>query len=70
MSRSWTPRELYYVDKMMQEIMEKSLRNKAYVYVESNGNKNPMESEQDLKIRKQFKELGFLFGPLTKLYRV
>lgn len=69
MSRSWTPREMYYADKMIQEKMGESLRNRKFTYVETNGNKIPMESEQDLKIRKQFKELGFLFDLLPKLYK-
>lgn len=68
MSRSWTPREMYYADKMMQEGMGESLRGKTFVYVAPNGDRTPMESEQDLKIRKQFIELGFLFDPLPKLY--
>lgn len=69
MSRSWTPREMYYADKMLQEKTGETLRGRTFVYVEPNGNRTPMESEHDLKIRKQFKELGFLFDNLPQLYK-
>lgn len=69
MSRSWTPREMYYADKMLYEQTGKTLRNQIIELVGANGDRVPLESEQDLKIRKQFKELGFLFDPLPRLYK-
>ena len=64
MSRNWTPQEMYNVDKSVNN----RIRNTELYFVRPDGTQVPMESEQARMVRKQYKELGFLFDNLPSTY--
>lgn len=68
MSRDWTPRELWYADEMAYQTRGERLRDTKLVYV-IDGKQIPIDDKQSEKIRSQYKELGFLFDKLLKLYK-
>lgn len=64
MSRDWTPREQYYIDKSTSQNRGYSLRNtiESLKLVAADGTETPFYSESDLETLRAYKELGFLFG--------
>jgi hypothetical protein len=64
MSRDWTPREQYYVDKSTSQSRGYSLRNtiESLKLVAADGTETPFYRESDLETLRAYKELGFLFG--------
>lgn len=70
MSRSWTPQELYHMDKYLQREQGKSLRESQVLFIKPNGERVPLEDKQTLNVRNQYKELGFLFDILPTTYKI
>ena len=64
MSRDWTPREQYYIDKSTSQSRGYSLRNtmESLRFVAADGTETPFFKESDLETLRAYKELGFLFG--------
>ena len=64
MSRDWTPREQYYIDKSISRNKGYSMREsmKSLKFVEADGTETPFFGESDLGTLRAYKELGFLFG--------
>lgn len=64
MSRDWTPREQYYIDKSTFQNRGYSLRNtmESLKLVAADGTETPFYRESDLETLRAYKELGFLFG--------
>lgn len=64
MSRDWTPREQYYIDKSISQKRGYSMRKtlESLVFVAADGTETPLLEESDLETLRDYKELGFLFG--------
>ena len=68
MSRDWTPQELNSADKYMVETHGKSLRYTRLYLIQPDGTKIPTESDNIVRMRSQYKELGFLYDKLPETY--
>ena len=64
MSRDWTPREQYYIDKSLSRNKGYSMREtmESLKFLEADGTETPFFKESDLETLRAYKELGFLFG--------
>lgn len=64
MSRDWTPREQYYIDKSTSQNRGYSMRKtmESLKFVAADGTETPFFKESDLETLGAYKELGFLFG--------
>lgn len=70
MSRDWTPREHYFADLYMQREYKSNFREESLDMVISyNGKEESVYSDEEKKILRKYRELGFLFSRnLLSLY--
>lgn len=70
MSRDWTPREHYFADLYMQREYKSSFREESLnMTISYEGKEEAVYTEEDKKILKKYRELGFLFSRnLLSLY--
>lgn len=70
MSRDWTPREHYFADLYMQREYKSNFREESLnMTISYEGKEEAVYTEEDKKILKKYRELGFLFSRnLLSLY--
>lgn len=69
MSRDWTPRELFTLDRFMTKERGESLRDAELEWYDKDGNKIENENEKIRKTtKKRYPELTFLFDGFPRLY--
>lgn len=70
MSRDWTPREHYFADLYMQREYKSNFREDSLnMTISYEGKEEAVYTEEDKKILKKYRELGFLFSRnLLSLY--
>ena len=68
MSRDWTPQQLWHVDRYLEKEKGGSLKDMNMI-ISYNGKEELMFSEQDMKLKKTYPHLTFLFDYALDLYK-
>lgn len=69
MSKDWTPRQLFLVDRYLQKEKGNGFRNiLETTTVSFNGETSPYFTEREIESRKLFPEFSFLFNGYTRLW--